>query len=172
MAKQIDISSFECDCGHQSHFFENTIREMLKMSARRGANEIGLGSSDPPPHGIIFSRGQIVAIKCPKLGKLPIHTSIWGPAAPSSPDKATPTMKTRPPFTKRQGQFLAFIHLYTKLNRRAPAESDIEAYFGVASSSVHSMITTLRSKGLIASQPGMSRSIRLLVDPSSLPPLN
>jgi hypothetical protein len=71
MAKQIDISSFECDCGHQSHFFENTIREMLKMSARRGANEIGLGSSDPPPHGIIFSRGQVVAIKC-----------IWGPAAP------------------------------------------------------------------------------------------
>jgi repressor LexA len=81
-------------------------------------------------------------------------------------------MKTRPPYTKRQGQFLAFIHLYTKLNRRPPAESDIEAYFGVASSSVHSMIMTLKSKRLIDTQPRMSRSIRLLVDPGSLPPLN
>jgi hypothetical protein len=28
-------------------------------------------------------------------------------------------------FTHLQGQYLAFIHLYTKLNRQAPAEADI-----------------------------------------------
>ena len=28
-------------------------------------------------------------------------------------------------FTARQGQFLAFIYWYTKLNREPPAESDV-----------------------------------------------
>ncbi len=34
MPKEIFPSSFECDCGHQSHFCENTIREMEEMSAK------------------------------------------------------------------------------------------------------------------------------------------
>ncbi|GAB5540372.1 MAG: hypothetical protein SangKO_001320 [Sandaracinaceae bacterium] len=31
-------------------------------------------------------------------------------------------------FTDKQGQYLAFIHAYTKLNRRPPAESDMERF--------------------------------------------
>ena len=36
-------------------------------------------------------------------------------------------------FTEKQGQYLAFIyHYYKKLNRRAPAEADLERYFRVS----------------------------------------
>src|SRR5262245_640118 len=32
-------------------------------------------------------------------------------------------------FTELQGQYLAFIHVYTKLHRRPPAEADLQRYF-------------------------------------------
>jgi len=32
-------------------------------------------------------------------------------------------------FTPKQGQYLAFIHLYTRLHRRPPAETDMQEYF-------------------------------------------
>jgi hypothetical protein len=35
-------------------------------------------------------------------------------------------------FTPRQGQYLAFIHLYTRLHRRPPAEADMRQYFRVS----------------------------------------
>ena len=35
MPKEIFPSSFECDCGHQSDFFENTVREMKAMSQKK-----------------------------------------------------------------------------------------------------------------------------------------
>jgi len=34
-----------------------------------------------------------------------------------------------PRFTAKQGQYLAFIYYYTKVNGIAPAESDFERYF-------------------------------------------
>lgn len=34
-------------------------------------------------------------------------------------------------YTPRQGQFLAFIYYYTKVNGRPPAEADIQRYFQV-----------------------------------------
>jgi hypothetical protein len=37
MPKEIFPSSYECDCGHQSHFFENTIREAKAMSHKKWA---------------------------------------------------------------------------------------------------------------------------------------
>src|SRR6478672_2001747 len=36
------------------------------------------------------------------------------------------------PFTPKQGQYLAFIHLYTRLHRRPPAETDMQEYFRVS----------------------------------------
>ena len=35
MPKEIFPSSYECDCGRRSHFFENTIREMKAMSRKK-----------------------------------------------------------------------------------------------------------------------------------------
>jgi DNA-binding MarR family transcriptional regulator len=76
-----------------------------------------------------------------------------------------------PLFTKKQGQYLAFIYNYTKIHRRAPAELDLQRYFEVSPPSVHQMILTLELKRLIERTPGQARSIRLLVAPEHLPQL-
>jgi hypothetical protein len=77
-----------------------------------------------------------------------------------------------PSFTAKQGQYLAFIDNYSKIHRQAPAESDLERYFRVSAPSVHEMIQTLERNGLIERTPGQARSIRLCVQPESLPRLN
>ena len=46
----------------------------------------------------------------------------------------SPPAKT---FTPKQGQYLAYIHLYTRLHRRLPAETDMQQYFRVSPPSVH-----------------------------------
>jgi Mn-dependent DtxR family transcriptional regulator len=75
------------------------------------------------------------------------------------------------PFTDKQGQYLAFIHAYTKLNRQAPAEADMQRFFRVTPPTVHRMVKELHKRGLIERTPRMSRSIKLLVDAADLPPL-
>lgn len=74
-------------------------------------------------------------------------------------------------FTTRQGQYLAFISMYTKLHGRAPAEAEIQRYFRVTPPSVHQMILTLERKGLIRREPGVARSIRVLVPADEVPRL-
>ncbi|HEY6852472.1 MAG TPA: hypothetical protein VI320_40455 [Terracidiphilus sp.] len=76
-----------------------------------------------------------------------------------------------PPFTKKQGQYLAFIYNYSKIHGRAPAESDLQQYFQTSPPTVHQMIKTLELNGLIERTPGQARSIRLLVRPEHLPTL-
>jgi Mn-dependent DtxR family transcriptional regulator len=80
----------------------------------------------------------------------------------------SPSPKT---FTPKQGQYLAFIHLYTRLHRRPPAEADMQQYFRVSPPSVHQMVLTLERAGLIRRQPRAPRSIKVLVDPNHLPEL-
>ena len=60
-------------------------------------------------------------------------------------------------FTPRQGEYLAFLHLYTLLNRRPPAEADFQAYFSVSPAAVHSMLTTLENRELIQRTPGQAQ---------------
>jgi hypothetical protein len=74
-------------------------------------------------------------------------------------------------FTPKQGQYLAFIHLYIRLHRRPPAETDMQEYFRVSPPSVHQMVLTLERAGLIRRQPRTPRSIEVLVDPKTLPEL-
>jgi DNA-binding MarR family transcriptional regulator len=74
-------------------------------------------------------------------------------------------------FTEKQGQYLAFIYAYTCINQRAPAESDMQRYFSVTPPTVHQMIVTLEKASLITRQPGVPRSIQLIVDPARLPTL-
>lgn len=76
-----------------------------------------------------------------------------------------------PTFTPKQGQYLAFIHLYTRLHRRPPAETDMQEYFRVSPPSVHQMVLALERQGFISRQPRTPRSIQLLVDPVRLPEL-
>ncbi len=74
-------------------------------------------------------------------------------------------------FTVKQGQYLAFIYYYSKIHRRAPAESELQEYFKVSPPSVHQMVLTLQARGLISREPGKPRSIRLLLDRGELPDL-
>jgi DNA-binding MarR family transcriptional regulator len=79
------------------------------------------------------------------------------------------TMKTR--ITERQGQYLAFIHYYTKVNGKPPAEADMQRYFRVTPPTVHQMVVTLEANGFIERVPGRGRSIRLLIPREELPNL-
>jgi Mn-dependent DtxR family transcriptional regulator len=79
--------------------------------------------------------------------------------------------RSRKSFTAKQGQYLAYIHLYTRLHRHPPAETDMQEYFRVSPPSVHQMVLTLERKGLIQRKLRTPRSIELLVDPSQLPDL-
>ena len=76
-----------------------------------------------------------------------------------------------PGFTETQGQYLAFIYAYTRVNARPPAEIDMQRYFNVTPPSVHQMVLTLERAGLIRHQPGAARSIEVLVAPERLPVL-
>jgi repressor LexA len=40
-------------------------------------------------------------------------------------------------YTHKRGQYLAFIHYYTKIHGVAPAEAEMQRYFGVTPPSVH-----------------------------------
>ena len=82
-------------------------------------------------------------------------------------DPKTPATTAR--FTAKQGQYLAFIWAYSQINSRAPAEADFQRYFKVTAPSVHQMLKTLHQSGLIEKQPGVARSIQLLLPPQNLP---
>jgi repressor LexA len=74
--------------------------------------------------------------------------------------------------TKKQGQYLAFLHYYMKLNGRPPAESEMERHFKVSPPSVHQMMLTLEKKGFISRIPRQARSIQLLISRGELPDLD
>ena len=76
-----------------------------------------------------------------------------------------------PPFTEKQGQYLAFIYAYSRIFRQPPAEADMQRHFQVSLPSVHQMVLTLERAGFIKRKPGVARSIELLIDPEDLPVL-
>ena len=51
-----------------------------------------------------------------------------------------------PEYTKKQGQYLAFIYNYTKINGRPPAEADMQRYFRVSPPTVHQMVLNAHPK--------------------------
>jgi len=58
-------SSFRCDCGMESHHFENTIQEMKNISKNRRQ----VLNADDGEHTIIFQHGKFVAMYCPIVNK-------------------------------------------------------------------------------------------------------
>ena len=66
-------------------------------------------------------------------------------------------------FTQTQGQYLAFIHLYTKLHRRAPAELDLVRFFRVTPPSAHLMVAKLTELGLVTKEPVQARTVRVAI---------
>ncbi|WP_437991253.1 LexA family protein [Sorangium sp. So ce145] len=78
----------------------------------------------------------------------------------------------KPRFTETQGRYLAFLHTYTAVHGHAPSEAEMQQYFRVSPPSVHRMILALEQRGLITREPGVARSIRVLVPAAELPPLD
>ena len=76
-----------------------------------------------------------------------------------------------PGYTTKQGQYLAFIDYYSKLNGRPPSEADMQCYFKVSAPTVHQMILSLEKHGFIDRKPGQGRSIKLLLRREQLPDL-
>lgn len=74
-------------------------------------------------------------------------------------------------WTHLQGQYIAFIHAYSKINGLPPAEADMQRYFRVTPPAVHRMVLTLEERGFLQRTPGKSRSITLLVPPAEVPRL-
>jgi DNA-binding MarR family transcriptional regulator len=81
------------------------------------------------------------------------------------------TLTADPRFTATQGQYLAFIYAYTRVLGRPPAEADMQRHFNVTAPVVHHMVLTLERNGLLKREPGVARSIQLLVAPEVLPVL-
>ena len=81
-------------------------------------------------------------------------------------------IQARGGFTYKQGQYLTFLHYYSKINGYAPAEADMQRYFKVTPPTVHQMVITLERAGLISRIPRRPRSIRVLVPQQELPALD
>jgi hypothetical protein len=82
-----------------------------------------------------------------------------------------PARKAKSKYTQKQGQYLAFIYYYTKLNGRPPAEADMQRYFRTTPPTVHAMVLKLEQLGFIEQVPYQPRSIRLLLPREELPDL-
>ena len=76
-----------------------------------------------------------------------------------------------PEYTTKQGQYLAYIYYYTKVNRQPPSELDMQWFFGVTPPTVHQMVLKLEERGFISREPGKARTIRVLLPPEELPDL-
>jgi Mn-dependent DtxR family transcriptional regulator len=80
-------------------------------------------------------------------------------------------MSQEPPFTDKQGQYLAFIHYFTLVNGQPPAEADMQRFFGVTPPTVHQMVINLERAGLIRRTPRQARSIAVTLEPAEIPAL-
>ena len=61
MPREIYPSSYECDCGHVSHFSESTVREMKQKSESKPVL-LGEGAEE---HLVLFKKGEMADIICP-----------------------------------------------------------------------------------------------------------
>ena len=64
MPEELFPSSYKCDCGHQSDFGENTVRDMKRMSKRKRVR-----LADDDGHTIVFYLGEMEKIICPNQKK-------------------------------------------------------------------------------------------------------
>lgn len=74
-------------------------------------------------------------------------------------------------YTEKQGQYLAFIYYYIKINGQPPAETDMQRYFNVSPPLVHRMILELEKKNLIERVKGKARSLKIKITAAQLPQL-
>ena len=74
-------------------------------------------------------------------------------------------------YTEKQGQYLAFIFYYTKINGVPPAQADLQRFFSVTPPTVHQMILQLENLKLITRIPNKPRSLTVTLSEEQLPRL-
>jgi Plasmid pRiA4b ORF-3-like protein/LexA DNA binding domain len=74
-----------------------------------------------------------------------------------------------PDISKTQLRYLSFIHAYTAGFGMPPSMQEIADALKVSGPSVNSMLKSLEKKALIERQPGVARSIEILVDSKLIP---
>ncbi len=72
-------------------------------------------------------------------------------------------------YTKKQGQYLAFIYNYSIMHGQPPSQADMQRFFRVTPPTVHQMVLRLEERGLITREPKKARTIRVLAPPDRLP---
>ncbi len=75
------------------------------------------------------------------------------------------------PYNRKEGQYLAFIHYYTKIHGQPLSQAEMQRYFKVTPPVVHNMVLWLRRKGLIERVPGVAQAIRVLLPREESPDL-
>jgi hypothetical protein len=98
-----------------------------------------------------------------------------GPGVEGRPDggpaSARQSAPPAPPFTETQGQYLAFIHAYSRLSKEPPTEADVRRYFGVTAPAVRQMVAKLEKAGLLSRDPKAGGRLTVLLTPQSVPSL-
>lgn len=74
--------------------------------------------------------------------------------------------------SKKEGQYLAFIYYYTKINSQPPAYSDFQRYFKTDPTSVYRMLMQLETKNYISKIPKKPRSISITISTKVIPDLD
>ena len=137
-----------------------TSREHVLEAVRAGRLS-SFARGRPRQYGRIHHQRVLTWLGLPVMDPLPLKD--WHRTAVPSPPKRG--------FTPKQGQYLAFIYYYTKLNRRPPAEADFQRFFQVSPPAVHNMILSLEQAAWISRVPGQARSITLRLSRDQLPDL-
>ena len=119
----------------------------------------------PVPATVLRTTAKRVQIEGDDDGRIVVR--FVPPTSLQKLDEPSP----QPTYTTKQGQYLAFIHYYAKINGQPPAERDMQFYFGTTPPAVHDMILRLVQRGLIERTPGKARSLRVLISPEDLPRL-
>jgi repressor LexA len=153
-----------------------TCRKCLSLLHKLGkGDKAGSMAEADPTQGVLHTSDGKITWFCPfceqngvisdRQGTQRDHTGEAGKTGAAVEPK--PAAK----YTPKEGQYLAFIYYYAKLHRQAPAERDMQVYFQVTPPAVHDMVVKLEKHGLISREPGVPRSIKLLLKREELPDL-
>ena len=156
---------------------EADIKEARAVAARlTNAGEIEVYPSKDKPNSLIveFSVNQARQedVVDPIARAFRRSLSNYDQISISFPKQSQKTpLQPQSRYTRKQGQYLAFIYYYTKLHGYPPAEADMQRYFKTSPPTVHNMVEGLVKKGLISKTPSTPRSIQLSLSRQDIPDL-
>ena len=143
-------------------------RRVARAGFRREKN---LSALEPPKRALAGQdeAAKLVALFCRECDPVPyVHDGLLRTIDHVD---AQMSIVSEPRFTDTQGQYLAFIYYYGLVNRRPPAEADIQSYFGVTPPTVHRMVIELERRGVIRRTPRQARSIAVCIPADEIPQL-